>query len=59
VHAHDDLTARATAADLAAAVVGFIGIGVSLVLFVKALRFLGVARTGACPSSGNLRQLAA
>ena len=31
----------------AAAVVGFIGIGVSLVLFVKALRFLGVARTGA------------
>jgi drug/metabolite transporter (DMT)-like permease len=31
----------------AAAVVGFIGIGVSLVLFVLALRHLGAARTGA------------
>ena len=30
-----------------AAVVGFFGIGVSLVMFIKALRHLGVARTGA------------
>lgn len=30
-----------------AVVVGFLGIGVSLVLFVLALRFLGTARTGA------------
>lgn len=32
---------------LAAGVVGFLGYGVSLVLFVLALRFLGAARTGA------------
>ncbi|MEQ6332553.1 EamA family transporter [Sphingobium sp. MK2] len=32
---------------LAAGVVGFLGYGVSLVLFVLALRFLGTARTGA------------
>jgi len=32
---------------LAAALVGFLGIGVSLVLFVLALRHLGTARTGA------------
>ena len=31
----------------AAAVVGFVGIGVSLVMYVRALRHLGVARTGA------------
>ena len=31
----------------AAAVVGFLGVGVSLVLFVLALRYLGTARTGA------------
>jgi hypothetical protein len=31
-----------------AAVVGFLGVGVSLVLFVLALRHLGAARTGAC-----------
>ena len=32
---------------LAAAVVGLLGIGISLVLFVLALRYLGTARTGA------------
>jgi drug/metabolite transporter (DMT)-like permease len=32
---------------LAAAIVGFLGVGVSLVLFVLALRHLGTARTGA------------
>ena len=31
----------------AAAFVGFLGVGVSLVMFVRALRYLGVARTGA------------
>jgi drug/metabolite transporter (DMT)-like permease len=36
-----------TDAILAAAVVGFLGYGVSLVLFVLALRHLGTARTGA------------
>jgi drug/metabolite transporter (DMT)-like permease len=39
------LPAPATVA--AAAVVGFLGIGISLVLFVLALRHLGAARTGA------------
>jgi drug/metabolite transporter (DMT)-like permease len=37
----------ATAAIAAAMVVGFVGYGVSLVLFVLALRHLGTARTGA------------
>ena len=37
----------ATSAILAAGVVGFFGYGVSLVLFVLALRHLGTARTGA------------
>ena len=32
---------------LAAGIVGFIGVGVSLVMFVLALRYLGTARTGA------------
>ena len=32
---------------LAAAVLGFLAIGVSLVLFIRALRYLGTARTGA------------
>ena len=32
---------------LAAAVVGFFGVGVSLVMFILALRYLGTARTGA------------
>ncbi|MBX9569367.1 MAG: DMT family transporter [Candidatus Obscuribacterales bacterium] len=32
---------------LAASLVGFLGYGVSLVLFIKALRYLGTARTGA------------
>ena len=32
---------------MAAAIVGFLGVGVSLVLFVLALRHLGAARTGA------------
>jgi hypothetical protein len=32
---------------LAAGVVGFLGVGVSLVMFVRALRHLGTARTGA------------
>ena len=31
----------------AAAIVGFLGVGISLVLFVRALRHLGTARTGA------------
>jgi hypothetical protein len=35
---------------VAAGVVGFFGVGVSLVLFVLALRYLGTARTGACYS---------
>jgi drug/metabolite transporter (DMT)-like permease len=37
----------ATGAVGAAAFVGFLGVGVSLVLFVLALRYLGTARTGA------------
>jgi drug/metabolite transporter (DMT)-like permease len=37
----------ATGAMGAAALVGFLGVGVSLVLFVLALRYLGTARTGA------------
>jgi drug/metabolite transporter (DMT)-like permease len=32
---------------LAAAILGFLAIGVSLVLFIRALRYLGTARTGA------------
>ena len=32
---------------LAACLLGFLGVGVSLVMFVKALRYLGTARTGA------------
>jgi drug/metabolite transporter (DMT)-like permease len=35
----------------ASAAVGFLGYGVSLVLFVLALRYLGAARTGACFST--------
>jgi drug/metabolite transporter (DMT)-like permease len=46
---------------LAAGVVGFLGYGVSLVLFVLALRFLGTARTGAyfstAPFIGSLLAL--
>jgi drug/metabolite transporter (DMT)-like permease len=34
-----------------ASVVGFLGYGVSLALFVVALRHLGTARTGACFST--------
>ena len=42
---HADMPPPATVA--AAALVGFLGVGVSLVLFVRALRHLGSARTGA------------
>ena len=42
----------------AAGVVGFLGYGVSLVLFVLALRHLGTARTGAYFSTGAVRRCA-
>jgi drug/metabolite transporter (DMT)-like permease len=46
----------------AAAVVGFVGIGVSLVLFILGLRHLGAARTGAyfslAPFIGSLLAIA-
>jgi hypothetical protein len=40
-----------------AAVIGFLGVGVSLVLFVLALRHLGTARTGAYFSLAPFREV--